>query len=140
MWIEKYSKNYPGLNKEAVWKVWSDVNNWPEWDEDLEWAELEEPFAPKCRYKLKPKKGRVQKISLTSFTDGHSFTERRKLIGGQIFTIHDLEETSSGLTIINKIIVTGWLKFLWIRLIANKAASRAYEKTEALVERAKNVG
>ena len=34
---------------DAVWKVWTDVAGWPEWDVSKEIAQLDGPFGPGAR-------------------------------------------------------------------------------------------
>ena len=33
---------------EAVWRVWSDVNRWPEWNPDMKEARLTGPLQGEC--------------------------------------------------------------------------------------------
>src|ERR671935_2939624 len=44
MWSTEHSAETTAA-AEAVWRVWSDVGRWPEWNADLERAELSGPFA-----------------------------------------------------------------------------------------------
>lgn len=31
-------------SKQAIWKVWRDVANWPSWDEAVQWCKLDGEF------------------------------------------------------------------------------------------------
>ena len=44
MWSTEHSVETKAA-PEAVWRVWSDVERWPEWNADLERADLSGPFA-----------------------------------------------------------------------------------------------
>jgi hypothetical protein len=35
MWIKTYNKTFQGINKDTIWRIWTDVNNWPTWHGDL---------------------------------------------------------------------------------------------------------
>jgi hypothetical protein len=45
MWSAEHSIE-TSAPPEAVWRLWSDVPRWPEWNADLERAELSGEFAP----------------------------------------------------------------------------------------------
>jgi len=44
MWSTEYNAGTTA-SSEAVWRVWSEVERWPEWNADLERADLSGPFA-----------------------------------------------------------------------------------------------
>jgi hypothetical protein len=48
-----------------------------------------------------------------------------------------MEETPEGLRIMNTLVVTGPLKWLWIKLVAKNVADTAPDETEALVNLAR---
>lgn len=140
MWIQSYSKIYQGVKKEAIWKAWADVQNWPKWDKELEYCQADEKFmfAEGNHFILKPLDGPKVKITLSEVDINKKFTDFCRFLGATMYDYHELEETSEGLLIKSKITVTGWLSFLWVKLVAKKVADSVPEQMDILVNYARN--
>ena len=137
MWIKVYSKTFKGIKREDIWRIWSDINNWPKWHNDLEYCKLEGEFAVGNHFFLKPKGVRAVKIALTEINEGYSFTDRTSFFGAKMYDTHAIEETAEGLKITNTLVVTGFLKWVWVKLVAENVADTIPAETEALVKLAK---
>ena len=82
---------------------------------------------------LKPKGVGAVKIIITDIHEGYSFTDCTSFFGAKMIDIHALEETPEGLKLTNTLKVTGPLKWLWIKLVAQNVADSVPEETEALI-------
>lgn len=138
MWTRTYSKTFQGLKREDIWRIWTDINNWPAWHGDLDYCKLEGKFEVGNHFFLKPKGMKAVKIVLTEINEGYSFTDCTSFIGAKMYDTHAIEETADGLVLTNKLIVTGPLKWLWVRLVAQNVAASVPEETEALVKLARS--
>jgi hypothetical protein len=137
MWIKTYSKTFQGLNKDTIWRIWTDVNNWPSWHGDLDYCKLEGKFEVSNYFMLKPKGVSPVKIRLIDIKPGQDFTDCTSFFGAKMFDTHSMEETPEGLKLTNKLVVTGPLKWVWIKLVAQNVANTVPEEMEALVRLAK---
>ena len=137
MWTRTYTKTVTGVKKEDVWKVWTDVNNWPTWHGDLDYCKLEGDFVVGNHFMLKPKGVGPVKIVLTEIDDGKSFTDCTTFFGAKMYDTHAMEETPEGLKLTNTLKVTGPLRWLWIKLVAQNVADTIPEETEALINLAR---
>ena len=63
MWEAKYSVKTKA-KKEAIWKLWTDVENWKEWDKSVKWSNINGDFKIGTKGKLKPKEGPVTNFEL----------------------------------------------------------------------------
>jgi len=138
MWTRTYSKTFKNIKKESIWRIWTDVNNWPKWHGDLDYCKLEGAFAVGNHFMLKPKGIKAVKIELTHIEKGRKFTDCTPFFGAKMYDTHELEETPDGLRLTNTLTVTGPLKFLWIKLIAQNVADSVPHEMEALVELARS--
>jgi hypothetical protein len=132
MWIQTYSKIFPGLKREEVWRLWADVDHWTAWHAGLDSCKLYGPFAVGSYFMLKPKGMGGVRIDLIEMSEQNSFTDCTTFFGAKMYYEHSVEETPEGLLIRNKLWVTGPLKYLWIKLVARKVADSIPEKIEAL--------
>lgn len=139
MWSKSYSKVFKGINKKAVWQLWTDVNNWPKWDQELDYCKMDTAFIEGSQFILKPKGGPNVKIILSEVKPYEKFTDYCKFLGATMYDYHELEETSEGLLIKNTITVTGPLRFIWVNIIAKNVANSIPKNTEALVNLAKTI-
>lgn len=137
MWVRTYSKVYSGIKKEDVWRVWLDVNNWAKWHGDLDYCKMEGPFVVGNYFMLKPKGAPAVKIELVEIEEGKKFKDCTKFLGAKMYDTHEMEETKDGLRLTNTLVVTGPLKFFWIKLVAQNVANTVPEEMDALVEQAK---
>lgn len=134
MWKAVYEKVYHDISKEAVWKAWADVNCWSEWDNDIEYAVLTEPFQTGSKFILKPKgapKLSIQIIDCLLYT---RFTDVTSFPFAKMFDSHELEETPAGLKIKSQISVEGPLAWLWKKIIAEGVAAGVPNQMDALVK------
>lgn len=138
MWIRTYSKIYKGLSKETVWKIWTDVNNWPAWHGDLDSCTLKGSFKKGNHFLLKPKGMKAVKIDLLEVEKEKKFTDCTTFFGAIMYDTHELEETNEGLKVTNTLKVTGFLRFLWIKLVAQNIAATVPDEMEALVKLARS--
>ena len=65
--------------KENVWKLYSDVNNWNIWDNEVENSELFGEFKKGTKGILKPVGGPKTKFEMTECEINKSFTDRSSL-------------------------------------------------------------
>lgn len=137
LWKKTFVKTYPGVSKEAAWKIAVDINRWPEWHGDLDSCTMEGAFAVGNYFMLKPKGMKAVKIVLTDIQEGRSFTDCTTFFGASMYDTHAMEETAEGLRITNTLVVTGPLKWLWIKLVAQHVADTIEEETESLVRLAR---
>lgn len=138
MWIQSHSKTYKNVKKEYVWRLWVDVNNWPQWHDDIEYCNMNGPFEVGTYFIMKPKGVSEVKIQLTEIEEGKRFTDCTQFWGAKMFDAHELEETPEGLTITSTLKVTGILGFLWVKLVAAKVAKTAPREMDALVHIARS--
>lgn len=134
MWTRDYSKFYKDVSPEIVWKNWINVNNWTKWHSDLDYCKLEGDFKVGNHFMLKPKGAPAVKIMLTEINKGHSFTDCTKFFGAKMFDTHTMEVKDGGIILSNKLVVTGPLRWLWIKLVAQNVADTAPAEIDALVE------
>lgn len=139
MWTRTYSKTFQGLKREDIWSIWTDINNWPTWNEDLDYCKLDGDFKVGNHFFLKPKGIKPIKIMLTEINEGYSFTDCTTFFGAEMYDTHAMEETADGLKLTNKLVVTGPLKWLWVRLVAQNVADTIPEETESLVKLARGL-
>ncbi len=137
MWSKNYSKTFQDVKREAVWQIWTDVNQWPTWHGDLDACTMEVPFEVNSYFFLKPKGMKPVKVVVVEIDPGYSFTDCTTFLGAKMYNTHAVEETPEGLTFNNTLVVTGPLKWLWIWLVARNIAHSIPEETEALVRLAR---
>jgi hypothetical protein len=137
VWTRTYSKTYIGVKKEDIWRLWTDVNNWPAWDNELEYCKMDGDFVEGTHFILKPKSGPKIKIILSKVIPHNRFEDYCNFIGARMYDDHELEETHDGLRITNTITVTGFLSFLWVRLVAKNVAEAVPHQLDRLVNLAK---
>lgn len=132
MWQVQHEKVFPSLESDAVWKVWSDVDHWREWDEDIEYAKLSGPFVAGGELVLKPKGGPKVRIRLSEVQPGLSFTDVTRFPLARMIDVHELQDTPQGLRLKNSIRMEGPLAWLWRKLVAEKVAAGIPRQMEAL--------
>lgn len=137
MWVKSYSKVYPAVKKEDIWRLWADVNHWPKWDKELEYCQLESSFINGSQFILKPLGGPKIKITLSEVIINQKFTNYCNFFGAIMYVAHELKEIPEGLCITHVIRVTGPLRFIWVNLIAKNVAKSAPKHMDILVDLAR---
>ena len=117
MWTKSYSKTVENLDATRVWTVWTDVNQWHTWQDDIESAKLNGEFKKGSVIHFKPKGGPNIRLELTEV---------------------ELLDHGDKLEIKSTIRIEGPLSFLWRKLVAENVAKGLKEQTERLIEKAKN--
>ena len=137
MWTKSYSKVFQDIQREDIWRIWIDVNNWSKWHDDLDYCRIDGDFVVGNHFMLKPKGVSAVKIVLTEIKEGYSFTDCTSFFGAKMYDTHAVEETTDGLKLTNTLIVTGPLKWLWIKLVAQNVADSVHAEMESLVRLAR---
>ncbi|SHN01017.1 SRPBCC family protein [Mucilaginibacter sp. OK098] len=119
MWTKSYSVTTKDVTKEQMWKLFADVNNWPSWDEGIEFTELKGKFEKGNFFILKPKGGPKLKVELLETVTNKSFLDVTPFPLAKMYDNHTFEETPEGLKITNTISVKGLLAFVWVKLVAS---------------------
>jgi hypothetical protein len=132
MWQANYEQIFPGLTKEAVWSAWVNVNGWSRWDDDIDFAQIAGPFQEGSEFVLKPKGGPKITIRLASVVPLKSFTDVTRFPLAQMYDVHEMTDTPSGLRIRSTIQVEGPLGWLWRRIVAQGVAAGVPKQMEAL--------
>jgi hypothetical protein len=57
----------------TVWRVWSDVNHWPDWNPDMNESRLDGPLKLGATGMINTKSGGKHDVVVTHFEDGKSF-------------------------------------------------------------------
>lgn len=133
-----YSKVFKNVTRLRVWNVLIDVNNWQEWQNDIDYCKIEGDFKVGNHFFLKPKGVKPVKIFITEINEGYSFTDCTFFWGAKMYDTHTLEETSEGLRYTQTIVVKGLLSWLWTKLVAKNVAASVPKQVEALIELVRN--
>ena len=137
MWIKNHSKFYPNVSPEAIWKIWVDINNWPSWHGDLDYCKLDGDFKVGNHFMLKPNGASAVKIMLTEINEMQNFTDCTKFFGAKMYNTHSMEAKDNGVLLSSELVVTGPLKWLWIKLVAKNVADTAPDEMDSLVNLAR---
>jgi hypothetical protein len=112
---------------DAVWKVWTDVASWPEWDVSKEIAELDGPFEPGARGWARQRGNLGGSFTITMVDAGRRWvTECPVPMMGMVTFDHSLQPLAGGrVRLVKRAEVHGGAGPL-LRLLANlPAAPRA---------------
>jgi hypothetical protein len=137
MWQYTHELVVSGLAKEQIWKVWADINHWHEWDNDIEYAKISEPFQKSSCFELKPKRGPKVRIEIAECDHLQGFTDLARFPLAKMYSIHEVQDTPNGLRVVHTIRVTGPLYWLWRKLVAQGIADGIPGQTSRLIEVAK---
>jgi Polyketide cyclase / dehydrase and lipid transport len=92
---------------DAIWRLWSDVASWPQWDVDLEVVTLDGDFVAGSRGTLKPKGMDVFPFVLTRAEPARGYSDETPLDGAVLRFDHDLVPTDAGTLIRQRVTVDG---------------------------------
>ena len=137
MWTKTYSKVVDDVSTEQVWKVWSDVNQWHTWQDDIEYAQLEGEFKAGNAFRFKPKGGPNINIELTEVKKNAVFVDLTRFFLAKMYDSHELIERGNQLEIKTTLRLEGPLSFVWRKLVVDDIAKGLQEQTERLIAKAR---
>ena len=91
-----------------VWKVWTDVERWPEWDVSKEIARLDGPFQPGVSGWAKQRGNLGGSFTITVVDDGRRWVSECPVPMGKVVFDHVLEPVAGGrVRVVKKVEVQG---------------------------------
>ncbi len=82
--------------RQKIWQLWSDVPNWPKWDDGLEWCRMDGPFAVGTKGELKPKGAPKVSFVMTDVRPLESYSDLSYLPLTHLTFTHTLEQLPNG--------------------------------------------
>ncbi len=117
---------------DAVWKVWTDVARWPEWDVSKEMARLDGPFEPGVSGWAKQRGNLGGSFTITEVDAGRRWVSECPMPLGKVVFDHSLEPLDAGrVRVIKRVEVQGGFGPL-LRLLAPKMRREITESLTAL--------
>ena len=95
MWRYEHTAQAP-VSPEAVWRLWSEVELWPDWNPDIETITIDGPFAAGSKFVMNPDGDEPVQMTLEEVVPGTSFTDLAEFDGLVIRTIHLMEPAEGG--------------------------------------------
>ena len=138
MWIKSYSKRVEGIDINRIWDVWTDVNKWHTWQDDIEYAKLTDEFKQGSIIHFKPKGGPNIKIELTEVRPNSIFIDLTRFPLAKMYDSHELIDHGDTVEIKTTIKIEGPLSFLWRKLVAENIVNGLEEQTDKLIKRITN--
>jgi hypothetical protein len=138
MWSSSYSKTVKGLTAQQVWDVWTDVNQWHTWQDDIDYARLEGEFESGNSFKFRPKGGPDIRIELGKVERDSVFVDITRFPLARMIDSHELIQRGDALEIKTTLTLRGPLSFVWRKLVAENIASGLPLQTDKLIEKAAN--
>lgn len=117
MITQSYSFTTREVNKEQIWKLLSDVDNWKNWDTSIHDAKLVGEFKTGSSFILHPKGSGKIKIKLVDVRPTSYFKDLTVFPLAKMYGEHWYEETPDGLKITIKMTIQGLLASLWNRIV-----------------------
>jgi len=115
-----------------VWKLWTDVARWPDWDVSKEIARLDGPFEPGVSGWAKQRGNLGGSFTITAVDDGRRFVTECPMPMGKVTFEHLLEPVGGGqVRLIKRAEVQGGFGTL-LRLLAPKLRRDNDESLTAL--------
>ena len=107
MWEYEYSVETTAA-PEALWRHWSDMAAWPQWNDGIETIEVEGPFEAGTAFTMTPPGDEPIRMRLVEIKPGESFADEMDAGDFVVRTEHRLEPVAAGLTrIIYRTEITG---------------------------------
>lgn len=75
---------------------------------------------------------------LTEINEMQNFTDSTKFFDAKMYETHSMEVKDGGVLLSNKLVVTGPLQWLWIKLVAKHVADTVPDEMDSLVNLARN--
>lgn len=119
MWSKEVSIKTQA-SREQIWKLWSDVANWKNWDAQVKSSSLNGAFSINQTGEIVPAGGPKSQFEIVEWTNNESFTSRSKLPLTIMDIVHQIDELNEQLIITHKVEFKGILSFLFSKLIGNK--------------------
>src|SRR5262245_30924914 len=82
--------------REAAWRCWTNVNQWPLWVADFQWSRLAGPFEVGEIIENKARGLPVAKVRIAIVERGSYFRTESRLLGVQLVFDHWIEATPAG--------------------------------------------
>jgi len=95
MWVAEHTIETTA-SPEAVWRQWSDVVGWPEWNRDIERIELVGPFAAGGRITMTPAGQEPIELRIAEAVEPEQFVDVADLGEIIVRTIHRVERLGQG--------------------------------------------
>ena len=81
---------------DAVWKAWTDVARWPEWDVSKEIAQLDGPFEPGTRGWARKRGNLGGSFTITAVDAGRGWVSECPMPLGKVIFDHRIEPAGEG--------------------------------------------
>lgn len=107
MWEYEYSLETTA-SSDALWRCWSDVTAWPEWNDGIEKIEIHGPFAVGTTITMTPPGENPVTLRLAEIAPGRLFTDEMDAGDFVVRTTHRLEPAAAGrMRVIYRTEITG---------------------------------
>jgi uncharacterized protein YndB with AHSA1/START domain len=90
MWTVEHSIE-TSASPEAIWRLWSDVPGWPEWNADLAEAELDGEFGEGSTIRMTSKDGDVVELRIEKAVEPGRFVDEADFGNIVVRTTHRIE-------------------------------------------------
>ncbi len=109
---------------QTVWRIWSDLATWGEWNPDVVSARLDGPFGPGATGTMTTKAGGTRKIQIAAVEPGRSFRLETTAVPGSrfAFTCTVMPLGSGGARISQGLTMQGPLAPIFSRMMGSRIA------------------
>src|SRR5450631_1447886 len=121
MWTFEHTET-TSATPEAIWQRWTQVEDWPTQNQTLSWSKLIGQFEVGSKIELKPKKGPKSSLVIAESNKNKSWVGEGKIPLGKLHVEHSLESDGKKTTFTHKIVISGPLTKLFVKLAGNGMA------------------
>ena len=104
----------------AIWALWEDPARWPDWNEQVEWAEFAGDLAPGAGVTIKFRRGGKMRFEVVALERGRLLIDEAKLPGCRLGHEHRVEPADGGCEISHRLYIAGPLSGFFSRLFGQK--------------------
>jgi len=117
---------------EAIWELWSNVDRWPDWNEQIERVDVEGALRLGATVKTKLRRGGTVRNLVTELEPGTALTYEARFPGARAGLEHRLRPGKRSVEVTHRRYVAGPLAGVWASMIGRK---RIRESVERFVQR-----
>jgi Polyketide cyclase / dehydrase and lipid transport len=132
--MRRYSyETNTAVSAERLFRAKTDIQDWPEWDSELEATAFDAPLAAGSPFMLKPKGGPKVSMRIEQVEAPCRFVDLALLPLAKMRTSTEFLASGNGTRIRVVIEVFGPLAFFWDRMVARKLAADCEQQTQAFI-------